>query len=158
VSEARCHAVGTHSGAPRFSPQQTEEYDDQPFNSCCRPRRWHHGRSAGGGAGENAGASITAPSGPVDLNVNVGSKSMPTDAWIGRPVYSIDSKNIGEVAAIMGDQVYADIGGFLGLGETRVLLSLEQIASVKADRIDLTITEAEADKLPDVDATRSRKR
>ena len=98
------------------------------------------------------GANITAPSGPVDLNIKVDSKSMPTDAWIGRPVYSVDNKNIGEVAAIVGDQVYADIGGFLGFGETRVLLSPDQIASVKTDRIDLTITEAAANKLPDVDA------
>ncbi len=64
------------------------------------------------------GVDIKAPSGPVNLNVNVGSDKLPTDAWIGRPVYSIDDKKIGEVSAIVGDQVYADIGGFLGLGET----------------------------------------
>jgi hypothetical protein len=98
------------------------------------------------------GVDIKAPSGPVNLNVNVGSDKLPTDAWIGRPVYSIDDKKIGEVSAIVGDQVYADIGGFLGLGETRVLLTPDKIASVKSDRIDLKLTEAEADKLPDVDA------
>lgn len=98
------------------------------------------------------GVQVEAPSGGVNLDVNVGSKLAPTDAWVGRTVYSIDGKNVGEIAAISGDQIYADLGGFLGLGETRVLLSADQIANVQDDRINLKLTKDEADKLPAVDA------
>ena len=52
------------------------------------------------------------------------------------------------MSAFSGDQVYADIGGFLGIGATTVHLSGDQIANVKDDRIDLKITEDEAKRLP----------
>ena len=55
------------------------------------------------------------------------------------------------IGAVSGDQVYADIGGFLGIGETRVLLTPDKIASVKNDRIVLKLTENEAKNLPSVD-------
>lgn len=94
------------------------------------------------------GVSVETPAAGVDVNVGAKQALMPTDAWIGRPVYSSDGKHVGEIAAISGDQIYADIGGFLGLGETRVLLGSADIAGVQNDRIDLTLTEAEAQKLP----------
>jgi hypothetical protein len=97
------------------------------------------------------GADVEAPSGGVDLDVDVGAKMAPTDAWIGRPVYSSDGKHVGEVSAIAGDKVYADIGGYLGIGETRVLLSLDKIAGVQDERIDLTLTEEQAGNLPATD-------
>lgn len=93
-------------------------------------------------------ANVEAPAGGVDVNVDLGARMTPTDAWIGRPVYSSDGKHIGEISAISGSQVYADIGGFLGLGETRVLLKPTDIAGVKHDRVDLALTEAQADQLP----------
>jgi hypothetical protein len=96
------------------------------------------------------GVDVKAPSGQVEIDVDVGSK--PSDAWIGRAVYSSDGKHLGEVAAIAGDQVLIDIGGFLGLGETRVSLDDDQIATVTNNRIDLKITEAEANSLPAADA------
>ncbi|MFA5901356.1 MAG: hypothetical protein WC829_19815 [Hyphomicrobium sp.] len=98
------------------------------------------------------GAQVDAPSGPVDLNVNVASDMKPTDAWIGRAVYSIDDKHLGEIAAISGDSVYVDIGGFLGIGETRVLLDNSQLGKVEPDRIVLKLTESEAKLLPPTDA------
>ncbi len=97
------------------------------------------------------GAKVEAPSGPVDLNVSVAPKAAPTEAWVGRTVYSSDGMNLGEIGAVTGDQIYADLGGFLGIGETRVLLTPDEIAAVSIDRIDLKLTKAEADKLPSVD-------
>ena len=50
------------------------------------------------------------------------------NAWIGKPVYSSDGKNIGEVAAILRTpdnkitDLRANIGGFLGLGEHQIAL------------------------------------
>ena len=94
---------------------------------------------------------VDTPAGGVNLNVDVGSKMKPSDAWIGRAVYSSDGKKLGEVAGIANDEIYADVGGFLGLGATRVALSTDQIAAAKDDRIDIKLTEAEAKALPPVD-------
>jgi hypothetical protein len=95
------------------------------------------------------GVDVKAPG--VDLDINIGSKVKPTEAWIGRAVYGTDGNHLGEVAAIANGQLYVDIGGFLGLGETRVLLSDDQIESVTDDRIVLKMTENEAKALPAVD-------
>lgn len=98
------------------------------------------------------GAKVDAPSGPVELNIDVGSQMKPTEAWVGRAVYSSDGKSIGEVAAVSDDNVYIDIGGFLGIGESRVLLNGRDLGSVEPDRIVLKLTEVEAKNLPSTDA------
>jgi PRC-barrel domain len=78
-------------------------------------------------------------------------------SWIGRPVYSIDDKNLGEVAALQRDgngavsAFDADIGGFLGFGETRVRLTTDQIQDVKDDKLVLKLTKDEAEALPPVE-------
>ena len=46
------------------------------------------------------------------------------------------------------NDVYADLGGFLGIGATRTLIKSSQIQDVKDDRIVLTLTEVEAKNLP----------
>jgi hypothetical protein len=94
---------------------------------------------------------VKTPAAGVDLDVNVGSKLTPTDAWIGRAVYSADGKHLGEVAAVADDQTYVDIGGFLGIGESRVLLANDKIDGVTDDRMILKLTEAEVKNLPAVD-------
>jgi len=50
--------------------------------------------------------------------------------------------------AVTDGKVYADIGGFLGLGESRVMLSSTQIGSATEERIVAKVTEAEAKDLP----------
>jgi sporulation protein YlmC with PRC-barrel domain len=97
-------------------------------------------------------AHVKVPGGGVDLNVKVGSDKTPTDAWIGRDIYSTDGEHLGEVTGIALNQVYADIGGFLGIGETRVALAGDSIQAVQDDRIVLKLTEAEAGSLPAIDA------
>jgi hypothetical protein len=97
------------------------------------------------------GVDVQAPSGGVDLDINVGTKLAPTEAWIGRPLYSSDGAHVGEVSAISGNKVYADIGGLLGIGERRVVLNPDQIARVEDSRIDLTLTEAQTSDLPVAD-------
>jgi len=106
------------------------------------------------------GAQIRTPGGGVDLDVDVGSKMTPTDAakilpsdaWLGRGVYSIDGKHLGEVAAVTNGNMYVDIGGFLGIGESRVLLTASEIGSVTEERIVLKLTEQEAKNLPSTDS------
>lgn len=76
------------------------------------------------------------------------------DAWLGRPVYSTDGEELGEIVSLQRNpdgsvqQLKADIGGFLGFGETRILISADQIQEVKDDSLVLTFTQAEAQELP----------
>lgn len=76
-------------------------------------------------------------------------------AWVSRIVYSSDARNIGEVAAVQRDpsgkvtELHADIGGFLGLGETRVRVMPNQF-KLENDRIVLNLTSDQAKALPQI--------
>lgn len=74
-------------------------------------------------------------------------------AWINKPVYSSDESNVGEVAAIKRDtagyvtEIHADIGGFLGIGETRVRVLPAQF-KLGDDRVMLNLTGEASKALP----------
>jgi PRC-barrel domain len=78
--------------------------------------------------------------------------------WIGKVIYSSDDKNVGEVADFVRDadgnvtEMHADVGGLLGIGETRVRVMPDQFTA-GGDRISLSVTEKEAGNLPKVDTT-----
>ena len=73
--------------------------------------------------------------------------------WISKKVYSSDNKNLGEVASFTRDssgkvsEMQADIGGFLGIGETRVRVMPAQF-KVDGDHIVLNMTADQAKSLP----------
>lgn len=75
--------------------------------------------------------------------------------WVGKPVYSSDGKNLGEVAAFVRQanghvtEMHADIGGFLGIGETRVRLLPTQF-KLANDRIVVDMTAEQAKNLPQI--------
>jgi hypothetical protein len=75
--------------------------------------------------------------------------------WFDKPVYSSDGTKIGNVAAFARgtdnsiSEMHADIGGFLGLGETRVRLMPAQF-KLQGDRVVLAVTAAQAKDLPKV--------
>ncbi|MFN3869739.1 MAG: PRC-barrel domain-containing protein [Hyphomicrobiaceae bacterium] len=74
-------------------------------------------------------------------------------AWINKPVYSSDDRNLGEVAAIKRDsagyvtEIHADVGGFLGIGETRVRILPDQF-KLGTDRVVLNVTGDASKDLP----------
>jgi hypothetical protein len=76
--------------------------------------------------------------------------------WVDKPVFTSDGKEIGEVAEFMRGTdnkvtaLHADIGGFLGMGETRVKLSPSEF-KLQGDRVVLTVNEAQAKALPKVE-------
>ena len=76
-------------------------------------------------------------------------------SWIDKPVYSNDGKKLGEVAAFQRgadntiSEMHADIGGFLGIGETRVKLTPAQF-KLQSDRVLIDMTAAQAKDLPKV--------
>ena len=76
-------------------------------------------------------------------------------SWVDKPVYSSDNKQVGEVVAFkrgadnVVTEMHADIGGMLGLGETRVKLMPEQF-KLQGDRVVLNLTQEQAKNLPKV--------
>lgn len=76
-------------------------------------------------------------------------------AWVDKPVYSSDGKKLGEVVAFMRsadntvNEMHADIGGFLGIGETRVKVAPAQF-KLQTDRVVLDVTAAQAKDLPKI--------
>ena len=73
--------------------------------------------------------------------------------WVNKTVYSSDGKNLGEVAEILRDnsghvsELHADIGGFLGIGETRVKVMPDQF-KLASDRVILNVASDQAKTLP----------
>jgi hypothetical protein len=94
-------------------------------------------------------ASSTMPSSSLTLT------DVQAKEWVNKVVYSSDGKNVGEVAAFARDasgkvgEMHADIGGFLGLGETRVRLMPAQF-TLNSDRVTLMLTADQAKNLPKV--------
>jgi hypothetical protein len=86
---------------------------------------------------------------------------MPRDfqakGWIDKVVYDSDGKKFGEVAAFARDgsgkvtEMHADIGGFLGMGQTRVRVMPSQF-KLTDDRAVLSITAEQAKALPKVES------
>jgi hypothetical protein len=76
-------------------------------------------------------------------------------SWIDKAVYSSDGKELGEVAAFARDssgkvtEMHADVGGFLGLGETRVRVMPAQM-KLMSDRVVLSVTSDQAKTLPKI--------
>ncbi|HWK38550.1 MAG TPA: hypothetical protein VNR88_06510 [Hyphomicrobium sp.] len=102
------------------------------------------------------GARVRTPSGGVNLDIQLDRGTadrsmMPKPDWVGRPLFSIDGKRLGAVVAVSDGNVYADIGGFLGIGESRVMLSSTQIGSATEERVVAKLTEAEAKDLPKIE-------
>jgi hypothetical protein len=75
--------------------------------------------------------------------------------WINKHVYSSDDKDVGTIAAIQRDTsgkvtgIHADVGGFLGLGAHRVLLTPAQVR-FDSDRVVLDLTADQVKSLPKV--------
>lgn len=73
--------------------------------------------------------------------------------WVDKRVYSTDGKNIGEVVQVVRDgtgrvvEMIADVGGFLGIGETRVSIQPAQF-TLADDRVNLNVTADQAKALP----------
>jgi hypothetical protein len=95
----------------------------------------------------------TAATKPNETKVTLTEEQVKS--WIDKPVFSSDGKEVGEVAAFKRAadntvlEMHADIGGILGIGETRVSLTPAQF-KLQTDRVLLTLTEEQAKALPKV--------
>lgn len=97
--------------------------------------------------------SMTSPSTSAAKSASLVLTEAEAKAWIDKPIYSSDNKNVGEVAAFNRDasgkviEMHADIGGFLGVGETRVKVEPAQFTA-SGDRIMLKLTSEQVKSLP----------
>jgi len=93
---------------------------------------------------------VTAPSSNAATMTEEQAKS-----WINKSIYSSDDKNVGSVAAIQRDvngkvsEVHGDMGGFLGIGTHRVMLTPSQIRFAN-DRVILGLTADQVKALPQI--------
>lgn len=101
-------------------------------------------------------STTTTPAPSVSTTTAAAGPMMSDDEakdWVNKTVYSSDGKNLGEVAEVLRDnsghvtEMHADIGGFLGLGETRVKIMPSQF-KLASDRVILNIAGDEAKTLP----------
>ena len=101
-------------------------------------------------------SSPGAPAAAIPAPKGLSLTEQEAKSWIDKPIYSSDNKKVGEVAAFQrgGDnsvtEMHADIGGFLGIGETRVRLTPAQF-KLQGDRVLLDLTAAQAKDLPTVE-------
>jgi hypothetical protein len=108
---------------------------------------------AASGADEKSGTTTAGTSQPQGADMSLTEQEALT--WIDKPVFSSDGEQVGEVVAIQRDPdnkvtgLHADIGGFLGLGETRVNLMPAQF-KLQSDRVELNLTAEQAKSLPKV--------
>lgn len=78
-------------------------------------------------------------------------------ALIGATVVSSDDSNVGDVAAIQRSadgkvtELHADIGGFLGIGQTRVRVMPSEFTVAADNRILLKLTAEQAKELPKIE-------
>lgn len=97
----------------------------------------------------------TSPSGSTMSGSGVTLTDEQAKSWINKTVYSSDNKNLGEVAAFARDssgkviEMHADIGGFLGLGESRIRLMPNQF-TLDGDKVMLTLTAEQAKAMPQI--------
>jgi PBP1b-binding outer membrane lipoprotein LpoB len=115
------------------------------------------------GGGIAAAQTTTTPKSTTDTpaattaSPKVTLTEVQAKSWIDKPVYSSDNKQIGEVVAFkrgadnVVTEMHADIGGMLGMGESRVKLMPAQF-KLQGDRVVLNLTQEQAKTLPKVES------
>lgn len=108
---------------------------------------------------DNDVAKITKPAATLEMPTIVVDSIVLTETqgknWIDKSVYSSDGKNLGEVVSFQRNAdnmvigLLADIGGFLGMGETRIAVKSSQF-KLEGDRVVLGLTAAQAKVLPKI--------
>lgn len=90
-------------------------------------------------------------------NAKITLTEQQANSWVDKPVYSSDGKEIGEVVAFkrgadnVVTEMHLDVGGTLGMGETRVKVMPQQF-KLQNDRVVLNLTEAQAKDLPKIES------
>lgn len=105
-----------------------------------------------------AAAPSPAPAAAPSATTALGAPTLTdeqAETWVGKTIYSSDQKNMGEVVSFRRDasgkvtEMQADIGGFLGFGETRVRVPADQF-KLDGEKVVLNLNQEQAKALPKV--------
>jgi len=148
-------AVALSSASTLALAQSTTETQTPPANQPTTEQPAQSGQMNNQTGTSGATSGDTMKSGSA---VGADAKTMTSaDAqeWVGKRVYSSDDNDIGEIAALKTGAdgnvtaFHADIGGFLGIGESRVAVKPSDL-EMRDDKLYLNMTKQEALKLPRV--------
>lgn len=110
----------------------------------------------GSGAGTMApSASPSSPSGSMaapSTGMSGSSVMAPSEDLVGKDVVNAQGEEIGEISAVMGNQVIVEVGGFLGIGAREVAVDWEKITTTGAGddlKLQTTLTKAELEAMPE---------
>ena len=121
-------------------------------------------RSPSGAATEQTMTPNTGTSGSASASIGADNNVvLATDAekWVGKRIHASDGSDIGELAAFKahasGNVEYfrADIGGFLGMGETNVQITPAQL-QMREDKVYIDMTAEQAKALPRADKNETK--
>ena len=105
-----------------------------------------------------AAAPSPAPAAAPSATTALGAPTLTdeqAETWVGKTIYSSDQKNMCEVVSFQRDssgkvtEMQADIGGFLGFGETRVRVPADQF-KLDGEKVVLNLNPEQAKALPKV--------
>ncbi len=105
-----------------------------------------------------AAAPSPAPAAAPSATTALGAPTLTDEqakTWVGKTIYSSDQKNMGEVVSFQRDssgkvtEMQADIGGFLGFGETRVRVPANQF-KLDGEKVVLNLNQEQVKALPKV--------
>ena len=108
--------------------------------------------STPGGSGAGTMAPSASPTSPSSGSMSSPSTMAPSEDLVGKDVVNAEGDEIGEISAVMGNQVIVEVGGFLGIGAREVAVDWEKITTTgMGDDIKLqtTLTKAELEAMPE---------
>lgn len=141
---------------PPVTPANPADAGKSPSRDSASPSATSPSRDSAASPSATSPSRDTAAS-PSPSNSGMAVKLTDAEAerWMNKVVYSSDDKNLGEVSGFMRaadgtvQELHADIGGFLGIGETRVRIMPSQF-KLGEDRVILNVTGEQAKTLPQI--------
>lgn len=172
AANAQSPSPAPSPSAPSGTTQVKPPLNDKPAGSAASPSRdsaaspstTSPSRDSAASPSRDSAASpsATSPTRDTAASPSPSASGMAvklTDAeaerWMNKTVFSSDDKNLGEVSGFMRaadgtvQELHADIGGFLGIGETRVRIMPSQF-KLSEDRVVLNVTGEQAKTLPQI--------
>ncbi len=112
--------------------------------------------STPGASGSDSGtmapsASPASPSAPAS-GMSGAATMAPSEDVVGKNVVNAQGEEIGEISAVMGNQVIVEVGGFLGIGAREVAVDWEKITPTGAGddmKLQTTLTKSELEAMPE---------
>ena len=104
------------------------------------------------GSGAGTMAPSASPTSPSTGSMSSPSTMAPSEELVGKNVINAQGEEIGEISAVMGNQVIVEVGGFLGIGAREVAVDWDKITPTGMGddmKLQTTLTKAELEAMPE---------